>query len=241
MGRKYKILGVPFNVLTMTEAVLNVMDMFKGEKQRIICTPNPEIVVEAQTDSELMGILNEADMVVMDGAGITWAYKKLTGRTAERVAGYDLVQEVFSAMSKTEHTVYFFGGKPGVAKRAAANMRKKYPGLKILGCHDGYFTSAEEIKLILELEKLKPDLLLVGLGAPKQEKWIYNNIRLTGAKVGIGVGGCFDVMAGEVKRAPEWMQKMKLEWFYRLLKQPARAGRMMRLPKFVSMVNKIKR
>ncbi|MBQ7241356.1 MAG: WecB/TagA/CpsF family glycosyltransferase [Firmicutes bacterium] len=241
MGKQYRILGVPFDVLTMTEAVLKVMEMMKGDKQRIICTPNPEIVVEAQSDKELMGILNQADMVVMDGTGITWAYKKLTGEKAPRIAGYDLVQEVFSAMSKTDYTAYFFGGKPGIAKKAAINMRKKYPGLKIVGFHDGYFTSAEEMKLILELKRLSPDFLLVGLGAPKQEKWIYNNIRLTGAKIGIGVGGCFDVMSGEVKRAPETMQKMKLEWFYRLIKQPTRAGRMMRLPKFVSMVNKSKR
>lgn len=241
MGEKKKILGVPFDVLTMPEAVSKVMKMMQSDKQSIICTPNPEIVVEAQNDEELMGILNEADLVVMDGTGITWAYKKLTGKTAERVAGYDLVQNVFSAMKNTEYTAYFFGGKPGVAEKAAENMKKAYPGLKIIGCHDGYFNSAEEVKLILELKNLSPDFLLVGLGAPKQEKWIYNNIRLTGAKVGIGVGGCFDVMSGEIKRAPEFMQKMRLEWFYRLIKQPSRLKRMMRIPKFMSMIRDEKR
>ena len=241
MGKKFRILGVPFDVLTMKEAVSKVMAMMDGDKQNIICTPNPEIVVEAQNDSELMGILKEADLVVMDGTGITWAYKKMTGKSAQRVAGYDLVQNVFAEMKDTGYTAYFFGGKPGVAEKAARNMIKAYPGLKIVGCHDGYFSSDEEDKIILELKRLSPNFLLVGLGAPKQEKWIYNNIRLTGAKIGIGVGGCFDVMAGEIKRAPEIMQKMHLEWFYRLIKQPSRLGRMMRIPKFMSMVNSVKK
>ena len=111
-------------------------------------------------------------------------------------------------------------------------MKAAYPGLKILGTRNGYFTSAEEKDIIREIKSLSPDLLLVGLGAPKQEKWIYENLRFTGAKVAIGVGGSFDVMAGNIKRAPKIFQKLGLEWFYRLLCQPTRIKRMMRLPVF---------
>ena len=138
-------------------------------------------------------------------------------------------------MKDTEYTAYFLGGMPGVAEVAAKEMMRKYPGLKVIGYHDGYFDEPEEIKLIMEIKRLSPDLLLVGLGAPRQEKWIYSNMRLLGAKVFIGVGGSFDVMAGNVKRAPEAFQKVGMEWFYRLMKQPSRLKRMTRLPKFVVM------
>ena len=104
-------------------------------------------------------------------------------------------------------------------------MMKKYPGLKIVGVHNGYFDEKEEKKIIQDIKKKAPSILLVGLGAPKQEKWIYDNIRLVGAKVAIGVGGSFDVMAGNVKRAPKWMQMLAMEWFYRFLMEPKRMFR----------------
>ena len=109
---------------------------------------------------------------------------------------------------------------------------RKYPGLKIVGVHNGYFDEKEEKKIIQDIKKKAPSILLVGLGAPKQEKWIYDNIRLVGAKVAIGVGGSFDVMAGNVKRAPKIFRRLGLEWFHRLITQPTRWRRMMRLPKF---------
>ena len=119
-------------------------------------------------------------------------------------------------------------------------MMKKYPGLKVVGVHNGYFDEKEEKRIIQDIKTKFPSILLVGLGAPKQEKWIYDNIRLTGAKVAIGVGGSFDVMAGNVKRAPKIFQKLGLEWFHRLITQPTRWKRMMRLPKFALTVLKTK-
>ena len=206
--------------------------------QHIVCTPNPEMVMEAQNDDKLMNILKSADLVVPDGIGVVWASKYSEKKLTERVAGYDLVQKLFDEIKDTEHTVYFFGGAPGVSLAAARKMEQKYPHLKIVGGHNGYFDEKEEKRILNDIKKLSPSILLVGLGSPKQEKWIYENIRLTNVKVAIGVGGSFDVMSGKIKRAPDIFCKMGLEWFYRLITQPSRIVRMMRLPKFALTVLK---
>ena len=236
MRRITDILGVPFDVINMDEAVKRVIGYLSGSGQHMVCTPNPEIVMEAQEDKELMNILNAADLIVPDGIGIVIASKFCKEKIKERVAGYDLVQNIFKKLKDTEYKVYFFGGAPGVASTAAKKMSKKYPGLSIVGTRNGYFSSKDEKDIIDDIKRSGADLLLVGLGAPKQEKWIYENMRLTGAKVSIGVGGSFDVMSGKVKRAPVFFQKCGLEWFYRLLCQPTRLKRMLKLPKFVLVV-----
>lgn len=238
MRRMTQILDVPFDALTMTEAVEKAKSFLYDEKQHYICTPNPEIVMEAQTDKELMTILREADLVVPDGIGVVWASRYSEIRLTERVAGYDLTQNLFQAVAGTEESIYFFGGAPGVASTAARKMKNKYPGLNIVGGHNGYFDEAEEKKIIADIKRLSPSILLVGLGAPKQEKWIVHHLEEVGVKVAIGIGGSFDVMAGNVKRAPKIFQKLGLEWFYRLISQPTRWKRMMRLPKFAITVLK---
>ncbi len=240
MSKKTHVLGVPFDAVTMEQAVEKAKKMLGEEGQHFICTPNPEIVMEAQKDKELMDILHEADMVIPDGIGVVWASKYSEIRLKERVAGYDLTQNLMAELAATGETFYFFGGAPGVASTAARMMMKKYPGLKVVGVHNGYFDEKEEKKIIQDIKTKSPSILLVGLGAPKQEKWIYDNIRLVRAKVAIGVGGSFDVMAGNVKRAPKIFQKLGLEWFHRLITQPTRWRRMMRLPKFALTVLKTK-
>lgn len=240
MRKQTHILGVPFDVLTMEEATEAAKGLLAAEGQHYICTPNPEIVMEAQKDAELRSILENADLVVPDGIGVVWASKYSQHRLTERVAGYDLTQRLMQELADTEATFYFFGGAPGVSAAAARKMKKQYPALKIVGGHNGYFDEKEEKRIIQNIKSLSPSILLVGLGAPKQEKWIYDNLRLTGAKLAIGVGGSFDVMAGNVKRAPKLFQKLGLEWFYRLITQPTRWKRMLRLPKFVLAVLKNK-
>ncbi len=235
---KSVILGVPFNTFTMNEAADYAVKLMSENGRHIICTPNPEIVMDAQRDRELMGILKSADMVTPDGVGIVWASKYSNKKLNERISGYDLVLNIFDRIKDTDKTVYFFGGAPHVADKAAEMMKKKYKGLKIVGVHNGYFDEKEERNIIADIKKQQPSLLLVGLGSPKQEKWIYSNLRLTGAKVAIGIGGSFDVMSGNLKRAPKIFQKLGLEWFYRLITQPTRFKRMLKLPKFVLKVRK---
>lgn len=228
-----EILGVPFDVLTMEGAVEKSLHFLEDGGRHIICTPNPEIVMEAQNDEQLMNILKAADLVVPDGVGIVWASKLSPVKISERVAGYDLCQNIMKRMARSGKSVYFFGGAPGVAAAAAKKMVKEYPGLKVLGTRNGFFNARDEKEIIAEIKGAKPDLLLVGIGAPRQEKWIYENLRFTGAKVAVGVGGSFDVMAGNLKRAPKIYQKLGLEWLHRFVCQPTRIKRILRLPIFV--------
>ena len=176
MNRKTHILGVPFDAVTMQEAVARAKALLREDGQHFICTPNPEIVMEAREDAELMGILQQADLVVPDGIGVVWASKYSEFRLRERVAGYDLTQNLMAELAASKETFYFFGGAPGVAAAAGRKMMKKYPGLQVVGVHNGYFDEKEEKKIIQDMQRKKPSVLLGGLGAPKQEKWIYDNI-----------------------------------------------------------------
>ncbi len=236
MRKQIHVLGVPFDALDMEGAVQKALGFLQDGKKHYICTPNPEIVMEACKDKELMMILEDADLVVPDGIGVVWASRYAEERLKERVAGYDLTQNLFAKLANTQETFYFFGGAPGVSAKAAHLMQEKYPGLQIVGGHNGYFDEVEERKIIADIQKKKPSVLLVGLGAPKQEKWIYENRRLLDVKLCIGVGGSFDVMAGNVKRAPKVFRKLGLEWFYRLITQPSRWRRMLKLPVFAFQV-----
>lgn len=233
MKGKISILGVPFDDLNMAEAVDKAISFMAEDSFAMICTPNPEIVMNARADGGFMKLLNSADMVVADGVGVVWASKYFGKQLEERVSGYDLAQGIFEKMKDTEYTAYFFGGKPGVAEKAKQEMEKKYPGLKIIGVNDGYFDDEKERIIIEDIKNKKPNLLLLGLGSPKQERWMYDNRYFLRGTVCMGVGGSFDVMAGNIKRAPMVFQKLGLEWFYRLIIQPTRFKRMLKLPEFV--------
>jgi N-acetylglucosaminyldiphosphoundecaprenol N-acetyl-beta-D-mannosaminyltransferase len=225
-------MNVPIDVVTMDEAVSKLMSFLKTEQCHAVFTPNPEIIMEAQDNKELMKALNNASLVVPDGIGVVLASRILKGPSLpERVAGYDLVQNLFKSAAKTDYTFYFLGGEVGIADKAAKKMEEKYKGLKIVGRQHGYFKDEKEI--IKKIQAVKPDVLLVGLGAPKQEILIDKYKDILPAKLCIGVGGSFDVMAGKVKRAPVIFQKLALEWFYRLISQPTRIKRMIRLPIFL--------
>ncbi len=232
MRRITRILDVPFDALTMEQAVARGLDLMRKEQPAMVCTPNPEIVMEAQTDKELMEILREADMVIPDGIGVVMASKYSDIRLKERVAGFDFTQNLFAEVAKTGETIYFFGGAPKVAATASQRMIEKYDGLQIVGVKNGYFDAEKEKKVLADIKSKSPSILLVGLGAPKQEKWIYSHLEELGVGLAVGVGGSFDVMAGKVKRAPKIFQKLGLEWFYRLITQPTRWKRMMQLPVF---------
>ena len=228
---KTDIFGVLFDNYTIDEAVQKAVSSLEEDKPFVIATPNPEIVDVARKDSEYKAILNSSDIVTPDGIGIVYASKFLNGNIKERAAGFDIVCGIISELDKCSGSVFLFGSKPGVAESAANNLLKKYENLKIAGCRNGYFKDDSEI--ISAIQESKPDLLLVCLGAPKQEKWISKNKYILNAKIIIGAGGTLDVLAGNVKRAPEIYIKLGLEWLYRLLKEPRRIGRMIKLPLFL--------
>ena len=231
--KQVKILGVNVNSLTMAQAVEAVQQFIAEKKVALVATANAEMLMRATQDEELKDILNQADLVVPDGAGTVWAAGHLGEPMPERVAGFDLAQELMREAPSRGDRVYFFGSAPGVADKAKAKAEELYPGIQVVGVRNGFFSEADEPQIIADIRAAKPDILLAALGVPKQEKWLKKHMQELQVPVSIGVGGTLDVMAGVMERAPLWMQKAKLEWLFRGLKQPSRAGRLLALPKFV--------
>ena len=227
------ILGVNVDSITFAGALDKAEALVRTEGVSMIFTPNPEIVMCAKNDAELQSILNSADLCTADGIGVVYASKIIGNPVPERVAGFDLVCALLERMSKTGEGVFLFGAKPGVAETAKVKMEEKYPGIVISGTHDGYFKPEDEDKIVEEINASGAKLLLVCLGAPKQEKWIAKNRNRLNVNLCMGVGGTLDVFAGTAKRAPEIFIKLNLEWAYRVLKNPSRIGRFAALPKFV--------
>lgn len=241
MKEPFQILSIPINPYTMSEILSCIDKRIEDNKKTFIVTANAEIVMKANEISFFKELICRADIVLPDGAGVVWAGKYLGYDVPERVAGYDLVQNIFPLATKKNYKLYFLGSAPGVAATAAKNILKKHPTLDIVGTHDGFFDKQEEEKIVCEINTKQTDIVLVALGAPKQEQWIVDNMPNLSANIFIGIGGTFNVMAGTAKRAPLWMQKIGMEWSYRLLCEPTRVFRMMALPKFVIKVLKSKK
>lgn len=228
------ILGVGFDNTSKQEAVEHAYAIQSEHKAYYVVTPNPEIVMLARENEDMRSAAQDAELVIADGIGIIYGAKILGTPMKERVPGIDFSTALMEKMEQEGRSVFLFGSKPGVADKAAENLAKRFPGLKFVGTNDGYFT--DDAPIIEKINAAKPDLLFVCLGAPRQEKWMRSHAAELDVGLMIGAGGSLDVFAGVVERAPEAWQKMGLEWLYRLLKEPSRIGRMMRLPKFLLLV-----
>ncbi len=235
MRQNVDILGIPIDNVTMQDA-LKIFKRFLGEnKTHAIYTPNSEIIMAATRDSGLMRALRDADMLIPDGAGVVLGSKILGTPLQQKVSGIDLVRESFAAATAghLDCSYYLLGGRPGIAAEAADKIRSAYPGVVIAGLHHGYFTPDEEDAIIESINQSRADVLLVGLGAPKQEKWIDKNKDRLNVKICMGIGGSLDVFSGKTALAPEFLRRNGLEWAYRLVKQPWRYKRMADLPVFI--------
>jgi N-acetylglucosaminyldiphosphoundecaprenol N-acetyl-beta-D-mannosaminyltransferase len=213
--------------VTMEEAVEVIVRLCqKSELPRIVCTANLDHLAMAQCDPEFLAIYQDADFVVADGMPLIWLSRFTNCQLKERVAGSDLLWELGRASSATGIKLFFLGGQPGAAAKAAAALIEKYPGANVAGTYcPPYGTlddQSELLKIRSEIAAAAPDVLLVGFGSPKQEKWISSYKDLLGVPVSIGVGGSFDMAAGVVKRAPIWMRSFGLEWVFRLCQEPRR-------------------
>lgn len=229
-----KILGVPVHPMTMGQAVDFLEQRLVAKEQAFVVTANAEIIMMCQQDREYNRIVGqEAELVLPDGAGAVWAGRHLGYKVPERVAGFDLYNQLLALSAQKGYGAYFFGGSPGVAEAAKAKSEELYPGVKVLGCHNGYFTDADVPAIIADINNSGAEMLFVALGAPKQEKWILEHRAELKPRILMGIGGSFDVLAGKMERAPKWMQEASLEWAFRLYKQPSRFMRMLALPKFV--------
>lgn len=225
------VLGVGFDNMTMDQAVAEGMRLINTEGAHYVVTPNPEIVETCREDAEAMDAVRSADLVIADGIGIIYGAKILGTPLKQKLPGIEYAQNLMVRMAQEGKTLFLLGAKPGIAEAASAKLQEKYPGLKVVGTHDGYFK--EDGPVVEAIRQSGADVVFVCLGAPKQEKWMKKNGEATGAHLLLGLGGCLDVFSGTVQRAPEIYQKLGLEWFHRLIKNPSRAGRMMKIPLFL--------
>ena len=227
---KINILGVAFDALTLGEAEERADALLRSGAGGYIVTANPEIVLRCREDAAYAAAVNGAELVLADGVGDLCAARILGTPLPGRVAGADLVPRLLARLAERGGSVFLYGARPGVAERAGESLQSACPGLRIAGTENGYIS--DETALLEALEREKPDLLLLGLGAPRQELWMAENRQRTPA-VMIGVGGLLDVFAGDIPRAPEAWQRLGLEWLYRLLREPRRFKRVIRLPKIL--------
>jgi len=251
---RIKLFQVGIDQVDNQDTIQKIEEFIVSKKPHLLVTPDTLAVLRARKDSEYHAILKSADLVTPDGAGILWAAAALNYPLPERVTGIDIIHNICRLSAKKGYSLYLLGSYPGVANEAALNLSKKYPGIKVSGTHHGYFgcedrencenvkngnngeSKEEEEKIIAEIKENRPDILLVAMGVPKQEKWINKNLKSLNIPVCMGVGGSFDVLSGRIPRAPLWMQKHGMEWIYRLIKQPNRAFRVLALFYFIWLV-----
>ena len=226
---KINVLGLKIDNMTMEGVKNRVLSFFGNDYATAVFTPNAEMAMTAVRDPVYMEILNTADILIPDGAGVVLGAKLLGTPIKEKVAGIELVLNLLS--SGKSFSVFLYGGEPGVGEKAAENIEKKYPGISVCGTIHGYHKNRDgHIEII---NAAAPDLILVGLSFPGQEKWINNILPHLKRGTAIGCGGTINFLAGVVKRTPEFMIKLNLEWLDRLIRQPKRIGRMMRIPAFL--------
>ena len=221
------LLGIPFDPVTLVEAVDRIGEMIESGAPHQLVTPNVDFLVQAQKDVELRRILINADLVLCDGTPLVWASRWFGNPLPERVAGADLVPQLLDAAVRRKWRVYFLGGAPEVTARAVTSLKARLPGLTICGHHSPPFRpllGMDHEDILDRIRVAKPDLLLVSFGCPKAEKWIAMHKHRLGVPVSIGVGATIDFLAGQVQRAPVWARQAGLEWLFRMAQEPRRLG-----------------
>ena len=228
---KVDICGVSFDNVTIDEALAILKDFLSSPTPKIVVTPNSEIVQACIEDSKIKTVISQADLTVPDGIGVIYASRILGRPIKEKVAGFELAYRFLPVMADMGKKLFILGGKPGVAETAQKNLKAEFPNLEICGVHDGYFSDGSQIASLINTSGA--DVVFVCLGAPKQEMWMVAHKNELKSSIMLGLGGSVDVYAGNVKRSPKLFVSLGLEWFYRLLKEPWRIKRMMKLPKFL--------
>ena len=235
-----KILGIRVDDVDMVQALCFVERLVSERRFGQIITLNAEILYLAQKNAALKSVIENAAMVTPDGSGILWASRTLGQPLKERVTGIDLMQEICRQARYNGWKIFLLGGAPGVAETAATNMKQALEGIRIVGTQHGYFQPQEGAAVVDAINAAKPDILFAGMGAPKQEFWLASHQAELNVPVLVGVGGSFDVVAGNVRRAPAFFQRIGMEWFWRLCLEPKRLKRVLVLPRFMLAVRKSK-
>ena len=228
---KIDVMGLKFDSMTMDEALSRAEVLLRGDKAAYVVTPNAEIAYEALHDVQLREMLNGADLMLPDGAGVVLASKLLRTPVKQKVAGVDFAAGLLGILERNGQSLYLLGGKTGIGELAAQKMLEAHPQLRIAGIADGYFQ--DEAPVIAKINASGADALFVCLGAPKQERFMVQHRQELHVHLMAGLGGSLDAFAGTVQRAPAWMIRLNLEWLYRLIREPKRFRRMLRLPKYL--------
>lgn len=230
------LFGIKIHRIDMASALSAIEGFIADRKPHMVVTADASAIVIAQEDKELHSIINEADLVTPDGMGILWAARIMKSPLIERVSGADMLERLCAIANNTGYRVFFLGSAPGVAEKAAENLKSRYPNLQIAGTHHGYFKDSESDEIVNMIKQSTPDILFVAMGIPMQEKWIFKHMHEMQVPISMGVGGSLDVASGLVKRAPKWMQNHGLEWIYRLISNPKKISKVKTLPVFAGMV-----
>lgn len=230
-----KILGVEIDNVTVEEAGQITKELIENSHQscELIFAPNVEFIMMAQKDKEFFDILKKSKLSTPDSVGVEIGAKFQKKPLKQRIPGQMYFRKVLEIGEKEGWTFYFLGGKGDTVNRAIENVKKIYPNIKIIGYNDGFFEKKSEEEVIKQINELKPNVLFVAMGAPAQEKWIFNHRNELKVDVAAGQGGTFDYEAGNIRRAPRWIQKIGMEWLWRLILQPSRIIRMMVLPAYL--------
>lgn len=223
---KVKLLNVTVDNLIMDEAVEKLDQLINNGKYNYVVTPNVDHIVKLDSDEEFQKVYRNADLVLTDGMPLIWISKLMGNKIKEKISGSDFFPKVCQLAASKKYTLFLLGAAEGIAEIAAENIKNKYEGIRIVGTYSpkyGFENDEAEINNIIRIvNKAKPDILAVGVGAPKQEKFIYKYKEELKVPVSLAIGATIDFEAGNVQRAPRWMQNIGLEWFYRLCKEPKR-------------------
>lgn len=246
MNKTVEILGIPFSSMTLDETTDYLEQHIEQHSELFhLITINPEITITAQSDTQFQNIIHEADLITPDGVGIVLASKLKKSSISERVTGFDLLHQLLNKGNKRNWSFYFLGTDEQTNKNAVREIEKLYPNVTIAGRHHGFFSKEEEPQILEAIKRSNPDILIVAMGAPYSDKWIYKHKEnLSKVKVVFGVGGSLDVIAGKVKVTPQIWKKLNLEWLHRLITVPAAKGQKSRwrrqtaIPKFIFQVIK---
>ena len=228
---KENILGVDVSPLSYEDLKKNIEKDIENNKKSFIVAINPEKILKARKDEKLKKLLNNATYEIPDGIGVIYASKLRKGNIKTRITGIDSMEMLCKLSEEKKYKIFMYGAKEETIKKAKENLEIKFPNIQIVGTINGY--EKDNDKIISSINKSKADIVFVALGSPKQEYWITENMDKVSAKIFQGVGGSFDVFSGNIKRAPKWMQKIGLEWLYRLIKEPKRIFRQIKLVKFL--------
>ncbi|MFT8929770.1 MAG: WecB/TagA/CpsF family glycosyltransferase [Sporolactobacillus sp.] len=225
-----RLFSIKIDCLTLQEAVNAVINLaLRKDRYSYVVTPNVDHIVKLQHDKEFLNVYQHASLVLPDGQPLVWVSKLFHCPLIERVSGSDVFPLICKAAVGNNLRIFLLGGQKGVAGQAARRLVNRFPGLQIVGTYSPNFgfekNYDENQKIIREITELDVDILFVGVGAPKQEKWIYEHLNELKVPVSLGIGASLDFEAGTVKRAPIWMRKVGLEWLWRLLHEPRRLGK----------------